>query len=136
MLIDELVNVPESDKWGGIDKHHIVFRSQGGLDHGLNVIEMYHAFHIGPHGPHHDQKVREKLLKYQQERLTELFGFNEYYSVKVISDILDLNKTDKRKLGYRLFMNGRVNETVLYEEKTESYRGDLVVRTLMGGRLY
>ena len=42
----------ENNDFWGIHKHHIVFRSQGGLDFDLNMIELTQEEHEGNHGPH------------------------------------------------------------------------------------
>ena len=57
----------------GMHKHHIVFRSQGGLDFGLNLIELTQEEHEGDDGPHKNRVRDLELKKRLQNQLVELF---------------------------------------------------------------
>ena len=43
------------DNFPGMHKHHIVFKSQGGLDFSLNLIRLRQEGHEGDKGPHRDR---------------------------------------------------------------------------------
>ena len=47
----------------GMHKHHIIFRSQGGLDFDLNLAEMTLEEHAGDDGPHRNRETDLELKK-------------------------------------------------------------------------
>ena len=105
-------------------KHHIVFRSQGGLDFSLNFKYLSYEDHEGPNGPH---RSRITDLKYKTELQTELismFEANTEYTEKQIADELGVTKKYIAKNFKRVTNNCGL------------YRGEDIVRHLMGGRLY
>ena len=114
----------ENNDFWGIHKHHIVFRSQGGLDFDLNMIELTQEEHEGNHGPHQSRARDLELKRGLQEQLSELFPEGETFDIDTIS----------RKLG----------RTRRYFEKyfkkvpnmAGMYPGFEVVKRLMGGRMY
>lgn len=57
----------------GMHKHHIVFRSQGGLDFAMNLIELTQEEHEGDDGPHKNRVRDLELKKRLQNQLVELF---------------------------------------------------------------
>ena len=67
----------ENNDFWGIHKHHIVFRSQGGLDFDLNMIELTQEEHEGNHGPHQSRARDLELKRGLQEQLSELFPEGE-----------------------------------------------------------
>ena len=56
----------------GMHKHHIVFRSQGGLDFALNLIELTQEEHEGDDGPHKN-RVRDLELKKRMQNQPTCF---------------------------------------------------------------
>lgn len=105
-----------------IEKHHIVFKSQGGLDFDLNYKYLDSNSHRGNLGPH---KNKETELKYKlelQEKLESLLT-KEYYNIKELIDLLGLQEKQANRAFRKLLkVNGIDRETIL--------------RRLMGGRLY
>lgn len=106
-------------------KHHIVFRSQGGLD-----IEMnYHMFqgyedHEGPGSPH---QCREKDLELKtglQSEYFELFGDKEEYTIEEIAQKLGKSRNYIEK-NFRRVQNW-----------CQIYKREDIIRKLMGGKLY
>ena len=63
MLLCEICNAPA-------DIHHIVHRSEGGLDIKLNYKYLCPQHHRGKSGPHHSKEVD---LKYKLELQNKLF---------------------------------------------------------------
>ncbi len=105
-------------------KHHIVFRSHGGLDNELNLKPLC-AFHheLDKDSPH---RCRATDLKYKaelQDTYYEIFE-DRPYSVSEIAQIigLSLKKTEKAFL--------KVPNVAGEYEKED------IIRRLMGGRLY
>ena len=108
---------------GQMDKHHIIFKSQGGLNFELNIIELPHDFHIGEDGPHLNDKCNKKLKMQLECELKDILT-EKQYSILDIKQILGLNKKDTKKLNKRF---------VFIQEKYDTKE---IIRKLMGGRLY
>ena len=67
--------------------HHIVFRSHGGLDFPLNLIDLTYQEHLGSGGPHLNKIVDNIYKKDLQNRLFEIFS-GEAYTIEEISKAL------------------------------------------------
>lgn len=104
-------------------KHHIVFRSQGGLDFNLNLIELTLEEHEGNNGPHLNKKRDSELKKNLQRELQDIF-WKDTYSINEIS----------KELG----------KSVKYFEKhfkrvpmaAGEYKREDIIKKLMGGQYY
>lgn len=104
-------------------KHHIVFRSQGGLDFPLNLIDLTYEQHEGSNGPHKNRLVDLALKKDLQNRLYEIFTKEEY----TIEEIAE-----------------KLQKSVRYFEKhfrsvpmaAGLYKREDIIRRLMGGKIY
>lgn len=106
-------------------KHHIVFKSQGGLDFNLN----YHYFngpedHEGSGGPHLNRKVDIILKKDLQNKLKEEFKDKPYYDIKEIARII--NVTEKYLSPHFKSVPSAAGQ----------FHRDDIIRKLMGGKLY
>lgn len=107
-----------------LEKHHIVFKSQGGLDFELNYKYLTPGQHRGPKGPH---MCRETNLKYKrelQQKLEELL-VNEFYTVKELIKLLGL----KPQQAYKAFKK-------IDKHPGRGMKREDVIRRLMGGKLY
>lgn len=104
-------------------KHHIVFRSQGGLDFKLNLIDLSLEDHEGSSGPHHNREKDLQLKTSLQESLFELFT-KEEYTVEEIAKLLGKSKhyIEKHFRKVRNFAG--------------IYQKEDIIRKLMGGKLY
>lgn len=64
------------------EKHHIVFRGQGGLDLEYNLIELDADFHKGKDGPHlnrqTDLKLKRNVPVGKRFRQEQFWGKNLY----------------------------------------------------------
>jgi DNA-binding CsgD family transcriptional regulator len=104
-------------------KHHIVFRSQGGLDFRLNLINLTYEQHEGNNGPHRNRKVDLILKTDLQDQLYKIFSKDEY----TINEIAE-----------------RLEKSVKYIEKhfrsvpraAGLYKREDLIRKLMGGKIY
>lgn len=105
-----------------IERHHIIFRSQSGLDFELNYKYLTSEDHRGDKGPH---KCRETDLKYKTELQTELETLltQEYYNIKELIDILGLQEKQANKAFKKLM-------------KVNGISREEVIKRLMGGRFY
>ncbi len=104
-------------------KHHIVFRSQGGLDYGMNLIDLSLEDHEGSRGPHHNHEKDLQLKTELQDSLFELFSEDEY-TVEEIAKALGKSKRYIEK-NFR-----KVNNFAGIYQKED------IIRKLMGGKLY
>jgi hypothetical protein len=105
------------------DKHHIIYRSQGGVDFPLNFRYLCSEHHRGKLGPHKNRKLDLQYKLELQENLNELL-FKEFYILDELVSILGINKGMLRKL--------------LKDFKTykEGYKKKDIIFRLMGKRLY
>lgn len=105
-----------------LERHHIVYKSQQGLDFELNYKRLTPEQHRGPNGPHMN---RETDLKYKREMQKKLFEIlkDEYYTIKEIRKILGI-----RPGQARVFRK--------LPQHPEGMRKQDIIRRLMGGRFY
>lgn len=105
-----------------VERHHIVFRSQGGLDFPLNYKYLTPEQHRGPNGPYINRDTDLRYKKELQEKLFELLP-NEYYTFTEVRKILGLKKSQEKHFK-------AVPKRAGYMAKED------IIRRLMGGRLY
>ena len=108
----------------GLHKHHIVFRSQGGLDFALNMIELTQEEHEGINGPHRNRAVDLALKTDLQRKLFILFPKEELFTIKELSEKLGRTPRYFASKFKRVPMTG------------DRYSGSEIVKRLMGGRYY
>jgi hypothetical protein len=104
-------------------KHHIVFRSQGGLDIPLNFRYLCVEHHTGKDGPHKNRSLDIKYKTEEQERLFELFAEDSY----TMSQIVEIIGSDDDRIEKRF--RKVPNRAGIYERED-------IIRALMGGRIY
>ncbi|MBU5331436.1 HNH endonuclease [Anaerocolumna aminovalerica] len=104
-------------------RHHIVFRSQGGLDFNLNFAHLTYEEHEGNDGPHLNRERDLELKTDLQEELFELFK-EDSYTIEEISRLLGKSKRYFEKHFKRVPMAaGR-------------YKREEIIKKLMGGKFY
>ena len=105
-----------------LEKHHIVFKSQGGLDFDLNYKYLNPEDHRGKYGPHLNKRV-DLAYKIEMEAKLEKILDKDYYTIDELIKILGL----KERQAYRAF------------RKLEKVKGikriDIIFR-LMGNSFY
>lgn len=105
-------------------KHHIVFRSQGGLNIELNYISLCIYHHsVGKEAVHNNRAFDLELKRALQERYFELFE-KEQYTIAEISELIGYNKN---RLARRM-------KSV--PQRAGKYGKEDIIRFLMGGKLY
>ena len=116
MPLCEICNAPA-------DIHHIVHRSEGGLDIELNYKYLCPYHHRGKDGPHHCKEVD---LKYKLELQNKLFYIlqKEYYSFKEIASELNIPKNTLKRITKNL---------KIYKE---GYKKTDIILQIMGGQFY
>lgn len=106
------------------EKHHIVFRSQGGLDFPLNYKYLCCIHHRGSNtGPHRCKKIDLEYKKELQAQLKNKLT-KDYYTENEIVKILELNRTQAKKICRKF---------LLYKE---GYKTEDIIFRLMGKRNY
>lgn len=104
-------------------KHHIVFRSQGGLDFDLNLMELTYEQHEGAEGPHRNKEIDLILKRNLQEQLYEIF-WQEGYTVEEIAKYLGKSKKYIEKHFRKVPSAAGI------------YRPEDIIKKLMGGKFY
>lgn len=105
------------------DVHHIIHKSEGGLDFELNYKYLCNHHHRGKHGPHHDKKV-DLLYKVELQKKLYSLLIKNYYFEKELGELLGLSNSSLRRLTRKL---------KLYKE---GYKKEDIIFMLMGGEDY
>ena len=97
------------------DKHHIVYRCQGGVGFPLNFRYLCSEHHRGKNGPHKNRKLDLEYKLQMQSELEELL-FKEYYIIDELVDLLEINKGMLKRLlkEYRLYKEGYKKSDIIY----------------------
>ncbi|MBU5315085.1 HNH endonuclease [Clostridium bornimense] len=105
------------------DKHHIIFRSEGGLNFPLNFKFLCNKHHRGKYGPHNDKLID---LKYKLELQNNLYLLltKQYYSIDEISKLININPRLLKKL------------LVSFKNYKEGYKKEDIIYILMGKKFY
>lgn len=106
-----------------IEKHHIVFKSQGGLDFEFNYKYLTSEAHRGDLGPHKCRKTDLRYKRELQEKLEKVLH-KDYYQIEELIKILGL----KEKQAYKAFRKLQVYK--------KGYDTQDIIKRLMGGRSY
>lgn|GEM_PF-328449 len=105
------------------EKHHIIFKRDGGLDFHLNYVYLCAEHHRGKHSPHRDMKINIAYkLKFQKEIFKILV--KKYYFMDELIKLLLLNPSQARTICKKF---------KLYKE---GYKKEDIIKRLMGGKLY
>lgn len=105
-------------------KHHIVRRSQGGLDAKMNYKYLCANHHmLDVNSPHRNIEVLKQYQRELQEQYFSVFD-KEEYSLEEIHQRIGYEHKDL----YKRFKTVKINENGLYNKED-------VIRRLMGGKL-
>lgn len=105
-------------------RHHIVFRSHGGLDIKVNYCYLcaWHHTH-GPDAPHRNRET-DLRLKIRMQRDLENMLWCESYKIKEIAEIIGISRrTLERKMKNVPHSRG-------------DYSREEIIKFIMGGKLY
>lgn len=121
---------PYSDKEaeGTMHAHHVVFRSQGGVDHYYSKIKIPMGFHESDRGPHKNRETDLALKREMQKELFDAFSEADTYD---IDSILLILQPENERSGAKLRRQLEKTKNIAGEYKAED-----IVRTLMGRKLY
>jgi len=106
-----------------VEKHHIVFKSQGGLDFPLNFKMLSSEEHRGNKGPHLCKKTDLSFKLELENTLFKILG-NLFYTEDELIDELQLKPTQAHKICKKF---------TVYKE---GYKREDVIRRLLGGKIY
>lgn len=97
------------------DKHHIVYRSQGGVDFPLNFRYLCSEHHRGKCGPHKNRRLDLEYKLQMQKSLEDLL-YKEYYNIEELVPLLEINKGMLKRLlkNYKLYKEGYKKSDIIY----------------------
>jgi hypothetical protein len=105
------------------DKHHIVYRSQGGIDFPLNFKYLCQEHHRGKQGPHKNRKL-DLQYKLDMQSNLQILLYKDFYILDELVRLLQINKGMLKRI---------FKEYKLYKE---GYKKTDVVYRLMGKKIY
>lgn len=97
------------------DKHHIVYRCQGGVDFPLNFRYLCSEHHRGKNGPHKSRKLDLEYKLEMQKNIEKLLN-KDYYNLDELVGLLQINKGMLKRLlkEYRLYKEGYRSSDIIY----------------------
>ena len=106
------------------ERHHIVFRSHGGLNIDVNYAYLCAWHHTqGPDAPHRNH-WRDLLLKLRMQRDLENMLWAETYRAEEIAEIIGIGRRSLEKKMRRV------------PNEQGNYKREDIIKFLMGGKLY
>lgn len=105
------------------DKHHIVYKSQGGIEFPLNFRYLCTYHHRGKSGPHKNRRLDLEYKLDMQRKLEEILT-EEVYNIEELELLLKINKG----MILRLFKETKLNDKCFK-------KADIIFR-LMGRKKY
>lgn len=106
------------------ERHHIVFRSHGGLNIDVNYVYLCTWHHTqGPDAPHRNH-WRDLLLKLRMQRDLENMLWAETYRAEEIAEIIGIGRRSLEKKMRRV------------PNEQGNYKREDIIKFLMGGKLY
>ena len=105
------------------EHHHIVYKSQGGFDIPINMINLCPTHHRGNSGPHLSKATN---LKYKREMQTTLEKIltKDHYTESELKEILNFKSNQLKSMCKKL---------ALYDK---GYARQDIIRRVMGGKIY
>ena len=105
-------------------RHHIVFRSHGGLDIDVNYAYLCAWHHTqGPDAPHRNRET-DLRLKLRMQRNLENMLWAETYRAEEIAEIIGIGRRSLEKKMRRV------------PNEQGNYKREDIIKFLMGGKLY
>ena len=105
------------------DKHHIVYRCQGGVDFPLNFKYLCSEHHRGKMGPHKSRRVDLECKIEMQYKLNNILN-KDYYNIDDLVVLLEISKGVLKRL---------LKDCRLYKE---GYKKSDIIYRLMGNKIY
>ena len=119
------------------DKHHIVYKSQGGIEFPLNFRYLCTLHHRGKTGPHKNRRLDLEFKIDMQQKLENIL-IKESYSIEELEMVLKINRGIIIRLfkEYKLKVKGVRKTDIPCEQKDIAYKTDDIIFKLMGGKRY
>lgn len=105
------------------ERHHIVYKNQGGIDIPTNYIYLCSIHHRGEEGPHKNREMDLKLKKDMQEKLFDIL-IKDYYNLEEIAKLLKVNPMQLKIVSKD------------FKQYKLGYKKIEVIKRIMGGKLY
>lgn len=105
------------------EKHHIIFKSQGGKNFEMNYKYLCYEHHRGNESPHKNKIIDTKYKKELQVNLEELLT-KEHYQLKELINILGMQTAEAKKTFKHL------------KQHSEGYARLEVIFRLLGDKFY
>jgi len=105
------------------DKHHIVYKSQGGIEFPLNFRYLCSEHHRGNSGPHKNRRLDLEYKLEMQKKLQNIL-INRYYTAEELEILLGINKG----MIKRLFKD--------YKQSDKEFKAVDIIFRLMGRKSY
>jgi hypothetical protein len=106
-----------------LEKHHITFKSQGGLDFELNYKYLTPEQHRGDKGPHKNRATDLSFKRELQRKLEDILT-DEFYTTEELIKILGL----KEQQAYKAFKK--------VDKHPKGIKREDIIFRLMGNRFY
>ncbi|WP_298845662.1 HNH endonuclease [Clostridium sp.] len=119
------------------DKHHIVYKSQGGIEFPLNFRYLCTLHHRGKTGPHKNRRL-DLEYKIDMQRKLENILIKEIYSIEELEVLLKINKGIIKRLfkDYKLNGKGFRKTDIIVNQNDVGYKRDDIIFKLMGHKRY
>lgn len=97
------------------DRHHIVHRSEGGLDFDLNIKYLCDEHHRGINGPHRNCRIDIMYKLELQDNLNRIL-IKDYYGIAELSGLIGINKRLLRRIlsQYKIYKEGYKKSDIIY----------------------
>lgn len=105
------------------ERHHIIFKSDKGIDFPLNYVYLCAEHHRGKNGPHKNRKI-DLTYKLQLQKKLGVILEKEYYCADELIKLLELNNSQVKTICKS------------FKHYKEGYKKTEIIKHLMGGRLY
>ena len=105
------------------DKHHIVYKSQGGIEFPLNFRYLCSEHHRGNSGPHKNRRLDLEYKLEMQKKLQDIL-INQAYTIEELEILLRINKG----MIKRLFKD--------YKQSDKGFKAVDIIFRLMGRKKY
>ena len=119
------------------DKHHIVYKSQGGIEFPLNFRYLCTLHHRGKSGPHKNRRLDLEYKIDMQKKLEDIL-VKETYSIEELEDLLKINKG----MIKRLFKEDKLKDKgfrkvdINFNQNDKAYSKVDIIFKLMGNKKY
>ncbi|MBK5242412.1 HNH endonuclease [Clostridium sp.] len=105
------------------DKHHIVYKSKGGIEFPLNFRYLCSKHHRGKFGPHKNRRLDLEYKLNMQKKLGDIL-INEFYNIEELVQLLNIN----RGIIIRILKQYKLND--------KGFRKVDIIFKLMGSKKY